>query len=70
MCDALGACTELNTVFRRLLKMMLEELRLLEQQGGQLDQGMASLLAVDCLERCGNSPTCVRWFLRFVAEGR
>jgi transposase len=42
--DALGACTELNAVYRRLLKMMLEELRLIEEQIGQLDQEMADLL--------------------------
>jgi hypothetical protein len=30
--------TELNAVYRRLLKMTLEELQLLEQQIGQLDQ--------------------------------
>jgi len=34
LCDALGACTELNTVYRRLLKMALEELRLIEEQIG------------------------------------
>jgi transposase len=44
LCDALGACTELNAVYRRLLKMALEELRLIEEQIGQLDQEMASLL--------------------------
>ena len=38
LCDALGACTELNPVYRRLLKMALEELRLIEEQIGQLDQ--------------------------------
>jgi transposase len=43
--DALGACMELNPVYRRLLKMMLEELRLIEEQIGQLDQEMASLLS-------------------------
>jgi len=32
-------------VYRRLLKMTLEELQLLEQQVGQLDQEMASLLS-------------------------
>jgi len=32
LCDALGACTELNPVYRRLLKMTLEELQLIEQQ--------------------------------------
>jgi transposase len=41
---ALGACTELNPVYRRLVKMALEELQLIEQQIGQLDQEMASLL--------------------------
>jgi len=44
LCDALGACTELNAVYRRLLKMALEELRLINEQIGQLDQEMASLL--------------------------
>lgn len=43
--DALGACTELSPTYRRLLKMMLEELHFLEQQIGQLDQEMASLLS-------------------------
>ena len=45
LCDALGACTELNPVYRRLLKMMLEELRLIDEQTGQLDQEMANLLS-------------------------
>src|SRR6202166_1653294 len=43
--DALGACTELNPVYRRLLKMALEELQLIEQQIGQLDREMAGLLS-------------------------
>ena len=42
--DALGACTELNPVHRRRLKMTLEDLHLIEQQVGQLDQEIASLL--------------------------
>ncbi len=45
LCDALGACTELNPVYRRLLKMALEELQFLEQQIGKLEQEMASLLS-------------------------
>jgi hypothetical protein len=45
LCDALGACTELNPVYRRLLNMMLEELRLIDEQTGQLDQEMANLLS-------------------------
>ena len=40
--DGLGACTELNPVYRRLLKLALEELHLIEQQIAQLDQEMAS----------------------------
>jgi transposase len=45
LCDALGACTELNLVYRRLLKMFLEELQLIDQQVGQLDKEMATLLS-------------------------
>jgi transposase len=44
LCDALGACQDLNPVYRRLLKMMLDELRLIEEQIGKLDQEMADLL--------------------------
>jgi transposase len=44
LCDALGACTDLNPVCRRLLKMALEQLQFLEQQIGQLDQEVAGLL--------------------------
>src|SRR5215469_3766631 len=44
LCDALGACMDLNPVYRRLLKMMLEELGLIEEQIGKLDQEMADLL--------------------------
>jgi transposase len=45
LCDALGACTDLKPVYRRLLKMVLEQLQFLEQQIGQLDQEMASVLS-------------------------
>lgn len=45
LCDALGACAELKPVYRRVLKMFLEELQLIEQQIGQLDQEMAALLS-------------------------
>jgi transposase len=45
LCDALGACTELNPVYRQLLKMMLEELRLIDERIGQLDREMANLLS-------------------------
>jgi len=58
LCDALGACTELNPVYRRLLKMALEELQFLEQQIGQLDQEMASLLSQhqDAVQRLAEVP--------------
>jgi len=44
LCDALGARTELKPVHRRLLKMTLEHLQILEQQISQLDQELATLL--------------------------
>jgi transposase len=43
--DALSACTELNSVYRRLVKMMLEELQFLGQQIIQVDQESANLLS-------------------------
>jgi transposase len=42
--DALGACTELNPVYRQLVKMALADLQLIEQQISRLDQEIASLL--------------------------
>ena len=42
--DALGACTELNPVYRRLIKMALEDLESIEKRIVQLEQGMADLL--------------------------
>jgi len=56
--DALGACTELNPVYRRLLKLALEELQLIEQQMTQLDQEMASLLIQhqDAVQRLAEVP--------------
>jgi len=56
--DALGACTELNPVYRRLVRMTLEELQLIEQQIGQLDQEIASLLRQhqDAVERLAEVP--------------
>jgi hypothetical protein len=39
----LGACTELNPVYRRLLNMALEQLQFLEQQISQLDQKVVGL---------------------------
>ena len=58
LCDALGACTELNVVYRRLLKMGLEELRLIDEQICQLDQEMAILLSPhqDAVQRLAEVP--------------
>src|SRR4029077_15065547 len=58
LCDALGVCTELNPVYRCLLKMALEQLQFLEQQIGQLDQETASLLREhqDAVERLAQVP--------------
>jgi transposase len=44
-CDALGACTDLHPVYRRLLTLTLEELRVIEDHITQLDQEMAHLLS-------------------------
>jgi transposase len=56
--DVLGACTELNPVYRRLVKIALEELPLIEQQIGQLDQEIASLLRQhqDAVQRLAEVP--------------
>jgi transposase len=43
--DALGASRELSPVYRRLLKMALTDLELIEEQIGQLDQEIAGLLS-------------------------
>jgi transposase len=45
LCDALGACTDLHPVYRRLLTLTLEELRVIEDHIAQLDREMASLLS-------------------------
>ena len=45
LCDAFQACPTLHPVYRRLLKLTLEELRVIEDHLGQLDQQMADLLA-------------------------
>ena len=56
--DVLGACTELNPVYRRLVKIALEELQLIEQQIGQLDEEIASLLRQhqDAVQRLAEVP--------------
>ncbi len=56
--DALGACTELNPVYRRLVKMALTDLQLIEQQIGELDQETAVLLREhqDAVQRLAEVP--------------
>jgi transposase len=58
LCDALGACKELNVVYRRLVKMALEELRLIDEQIGELDKEMARLLSEhqDAVQRLAEVP--------------
>jgi len=57
-CDALSACTDLHPVYRRLLKMTLEELRLLDEKINKLDQEMANLLSAhqQAVERLAEVP--------------
>src|SRR6201981_309670 len=56
--DALGACTELNPVYRRLVKMALADLQFVEQQISQLEQEIASLLREhqDAVQRLAGVP--------------
>jgi transposase len=56
--DALQACATLNPVYRRLLKLTLEELRLIEDHLGELDHQMAQLLTAhhDPVQRLAEVP--------------
>ena len=58
LCDALGACTDLHPVYRRLLHMTLDELRLIEAQIQQLDEELARLLRAhqDAVQRLAAVP--------------
>jgi transposase len=58
LCDAFEACPTLHPVYRRLLKLTLEELRVIEDHLGQLDQQMADLLAAhhDAVQRLAEVP--------------
>jgi transposase len=58
LCDALSACQELHPVYRQIVKLALDELQLLDQQIGQLDQQMAGLLRLhqDQVERLAEVP--------------
>jgi transposase len=56
--DAFGACADLHPVYRRLVKLTLDELRLIEDHLTQLDQQMAQLLAHhhDAVQRLAEVP--------------
>ena len=56
--DALGACTQLHAVYRRLLKMALEELKMMEEQIEQLDREASDLLQAhqDAVQRVAEVP--------------
>ena len=56
--DALGACAQLNGVFRRLLKMALEELKLVESQVEELDRAAMELMQEheEVIERVAEVP--------------
>ncbi len=56
--DALGACRDIHPVYRQLLKMALEELKLIEEQIDTLDQEMARLLSAqrDVVQRLAEVP--------------
>ncbi len=56
--DALGACTEINPVYRRLVKLTLDDFEFVEQQISQLDHEIAGLLQgnQDAVERLAAVP--------------
>jgi transposase len=56
--DSLGAVRDLKPVYRRLLKMALDQLELLDLQIGQLDQEMAGLISQhqDAVQRLTEIP--------------
>ena len=56
--DALGACTDLHPVYRRLLTWTLDELEIIERHIQQLDEELAQLLRVhqDAVERLAAVP--------------
>ena len=45
LCDALGACSDLHPVYRRLFQLALDELRVIEDHIAHLDHEMAGLLS-------------------------
>ena len=58
LADALGACTDLDPVYRRLLAMTLDELHLIEAHLQQLDEELARLLHAhqDAVQRVAAVP--------------
>jgi transposase len=58
LCDALGACTDLNPVYRRLVAMALDEVQLVDAQIAALDAEMARLIRPhqDAVERLAAVP--------------
>jgi transposase len=58
LCDAFQASATLHPVYRRLLALTLEELRMIEDHVGQLDQQMADLLTAhhDAVQRLAEVP--------------
>ena len=56
--DALGPCTDLNPVYRRLLAMTLDELEVIETHIRQLDEELAALLRAhqDAVQRLAAVP--------------
>src|SRR5712691_5002560 len=58
LCDAFQACPTLHPVYRRLLKLTLEELRVIDDHLGQLAPQMADLLAAhhDAVQRLAAVP--------------
>src|SRR5215472_2459226 len=58
LCDALGTSTELNGVYRRLIKMALEELQLIERHMDEQDHEIADLLNQhqDAVQRLAEVP--------------
>ena len=57
--NAFGACADLHPVYRRLVKLTLEELRVIEDHLAQLDQQMAELLGITT--RSIDSPRSRAW---------
>ena len=58
LCDALGTATDLNGVYRRLFRMALDTLQLIEQQMDQLDREIAELIKPqqDAVQRLAEVP--------------